>query len=80
MEFLSSAGTERTAFVLFCAIALLALLLTTVMGTDPAPESDADSVGSLRTGLFERPRRTEADEPQNAVGGYRSGITTDEEQ
>lgn len=70
-EFLSSAGTERTAFALFCGIAVFALLLTTVLGTDPAPEATIeDSTDMLVEGIIVRePRATE--EPQPAVVGYR---------
>lgn len=66
-EFLSSAGTERTVFVLFCAIAVMTLLLTTVLGTDPAVESESPE--GARFGLFERPPRAEPSEPQSATGG-----------
>ena len=72
-DFLSSAGTERTAFGLFCCIAVFALLLTTVLGTEPAPDSNLDgSVETLADGLL-IPQTSIVEEPQSTVGGYRSG-------
>lgn len=58
---------ERTAFVLFCAIAVMALMLTTVLGTDPAPQNEQDA--SPRQGLFVI--RPAENEQSNAVGGFK---------
>ena len=74
-EYLSSTGMERTVFVLFCAIAMLALLMTTLLGTEPAPESESDF--SFGQGILSPSQQTDEVAPQSAVGGYRTANSPD---
>ena len=66
--YLSSTGMDRTVFVLFCAIAMLALLMTTILGTDPAPESQSDF--SFGSGILSPSQQVDEAAPQSDVGGF----------
>ncbi|GEM_PF-3221376 len=67
-EYLSSTGMERTVFVLFCAIAMLALLMTTILGTEPAPESESNF--TFGSGILASSPDTGETAPQTDVGGF----------
>jgi hypothetical protein len=59
---------ERTVFVLFCAITMLALLMTTILGTEPAPESESDF--SFGSGILSPSPQTDVAAPRTDVGGF----------
>jgi len=66
---------ERTVFVLFCAIAMLALLMTTILGTDPAPESQSDF--SFGSGILSPSQQADDVAPRTAVGGFPAADSPD---
>lgn len=74
-EYLSSTGMERTVFVLFCAIAMLALLMTTILGTEPAPESESDF--SYGSGILSPSQPADEAAPQSDVGGFPAANSPD---